>query len=185
MVETSIIALIKKGEQAAFKVMYQSSIAYVYAIVKRYIPSESNQEDIIQEIYARLFLSIKNYDETKGDFKSWLRKIVVNQCLESYRQGKSPKYLVPLEVASNSNVVDKHPLNELSKEEIENLLSNMPEGYRQIFMLGIIDEYSHKEVGKMLGISPETSRSQLSRAKNWIRKRVSYSNKQKVMLNGF
>ena len=79
----------------------------------------------------------------------------------------------------------KNALQEnLSKKDIERYLDKMPVGYRQIFMLVVIDEYPHTEVAKILGISPETSRSQLSRAKAWLRKNV-LNNTQKSFVNGF
>ena len=170
MIDSSIITLLKTNKNAAFKELYQQSIGYVYTIVKRYVANQSEHKDVIQEIFARVFLSINSFDESKGDFKYWLRRLVINQCLQHYRQGKSPKSFVSLESVQEVGSADDHYLHELSKAEIEKQLSQMPEGYRQIFLLVIIDEYSHKEVGQLLGISAETSRSQLSRAKNWLRK---------------
>lgn len=184
MVDPSIIASVKNKENAAFKAMYQQCIDYVYSIVRRYITNESDYSDVIQEIFARVFLSIKTFDETKGDFKFWLRRLVINQCMQHYRQQKSPRLLVPIDIVNDVTSGGDHPLHNLSKAEIKRYLDRMPEGYRQIFMLVVIDEYSHKEVGKLLGISTETSRSQLSRAKRWLRKNVWNNNKQKLLASG-
>ena len=79
MVDRSVIDLVKKRKNAAFKVLYQSCIRYVYSIVKRYITNESDYPDVIQEVFARVFLSIQNFDESKGEFKFWLRRLVINQ----------------------------------------------------------------------------------------------------------
>ena len=184
MIDSYIIKQVKQGKNAAFKVVYQQCIGYVYAIVRRYVTNESEHKDVIQEIFARVFLSIKNFDSSKGDFKFWLRKIAVNQCLQHYRQGKSPRLVVPIENAGSLESKEEHFLHQLSKAEIEHYLGQMPAGYKQVFMLVIIDEYSHKEVGALLGISPEASRSQLSRAKSWLRKRI-IQNKQKKINIGF
>ena len=165
--------------------MYESCIGYVYSIVHRYVTNESDHKDIIQDIFARVFLSVHTFDESRGSFKFWLRRLAINQCLAHYRQGKSPQYLVPLNAIAHSATDDTFSLHELSKAEIENLLSSMPDGYRQIFMLAVIDEYSHKEVSELLSISEETSRSQLSRAKSWIRKHLVTNKKQKTIANGF
>lgn len=183
MIESSVIELAKKGDHAAFKVIYQKYIGYVYSIVRRYVNNGSDHPDVIQEIYARLFLSIKKYDETKGEFKFWMRRLVINQCLKHRQQGKSPKLFVPIEQAYELEAGEEIPMNELTKAEIENHLRNMPDGYRQIFMLVIIDEYSHKEVGELLNISVETSRSQLSRAKSWLRKNV-FLDQCKILVSG-
>lgn len=75
-------------------------------------------------------------------------------------------------------------MNEFSKKELAQHLSAMPEGYKQIFMLVVIDDYTHQEAARMLDISPQTSRSQLSRAKKWLRDNLS-NNDLKILANGF
>lgn len=75
-------------------------------------------------------------------------------------------------------------LTGLSKSEIEQLLSQMPEGYRQVFMLIAIDDYKHNEVAELLSITAETSRSQFSRARSWLKVNL-INNKQKKQANGF
>lgn len=184
VVDTDLIHLVKKRNQDAFKRMYNSCIRYVYSIVKRYVSNESDHQDIIQEIFARLFLSIQTFDESKGDFKFWLRRLVINQCMQHYRQGKSPALVVSIDTVSEIEAGFDEQLSKLTKAEIEHFLVQMPEGYRQVFMLVVIDEYNHKEVSELLGISAETSRSQFSRAKSWIRKNLS-NNKLKALANGF
>lgn len=183
MIDTALINLVKKRNQDAFKRMYNCCIHYVYSIVRRYVSNASDHPDIIQEIFARVFLSIQTFDESKGDFKFWLRRLVINQCMQHYRQGKSPARVVPINAIHEIEVGLNERITKLTKAEIEQFLGGMPEGYRQVFMLVVIDEYSHKEVGELLGISPETSRSQFSRAKSWIRKNVS-NNKLKALAHG-
>lgn len=184
MIDSSIINRIIKKDNQAFKVLYEEYIRYVYSIVQRYVKNESDHQDVIQEIFARVFLNIESFDPAKGEFKFWLRRLAINQCLQLYRQGKSPKQLVPIDAANEIESGEQHSLNELTKTEIKNYLSQMPDGYRQIFMLVIIDEYSHKEVGKLLNISAETSRSQLFRAKKWLQKKIKKINKQNILVNG-
>jgi len=183
VITSSILKSVKNNERKAFKTLYENCIGYVYTIVRRYITNESDIPDVIQEIFARVFLSLKTYDESKGEFKSWLRRLVINQCFQHYRQGKSPRLHVALDATETIESEEDPGFHELTKKDIEKLLSDMPEGYRQIFMLVIIDEYSHKEVGALLDISPETSRSQLSRAKKWLRKR-NLTNNSKTLSNG-
>lgn len=184
MVDSSIIELVKQGKHPAFKKLYQGSIGYVFSIVKRYVTNESDYPDVVQEIFARVFLSIKTFDQSKGDYKFWLRRLVINQCLQHYRQGKSPRQVIPIDSVEEVDSSIERKLTELTKTEIEIFLKQMPDGYKQVFMLIILDEYSHKEVSEMLGISVETSRSQLSRAKNWIRKKNLNINNQKKLAIG-
>ncbi len=169
VIDSTLIQAVKKRDQRAFKTLYESCIRYVYAIVRRYVSNESDHQDVIQEIFARIFLSIDSFDEKKGNFKFWLRRLTINQCIKHFHKHKEHIHIDPLETAEQiqSEVVEKTSI--LSEKEILQFLTGMPEGYRQVFMMIVIDEYSHQEVGNMLSISPETSRSQLHRAKKWIR----------------
>lgn len=184
MVDPSVINSVKKRNHDAFKKMYECCIRYVYAIVKRYVPNESDHQDIIQEIFARVYLSIDSFDENKGEFKFWLRRLTINQCLQSYRKKKSQGVFVSLDMVTEADSSVEEGWTDLTPAEIESYLSKMPEGYRQIFMLIVIDGYTHKEVGKLLRISATTSRSQLLRAKKWLRKNL-LENKSKNLIIGF
>ena len=135
----------------------------------------------LREIFARVFLSIDSFDENKGEFKYWLRKLTINQCIQHYRKQKISIESVPLDATIEPQSHEHETTSTLSKDEITLYLKRMPDGYKQIFMLVIIDEYSHQEVSEMLSISPETSRSQLHRAKKWLRENLS-SNNLKVLV---
>ncbi len=172
MIEASVIAAVKKRKNEAFKVLYQRCIAYVYSIVRRYVGNESEHPDVIQEIFARVFLSIQTFDAKKGDFKFWLRRLVINQCLQHHRKSKATALLLPLDSVEEIDSGEDHYLHELDKVDIEKYLQKMPMGYRQIFLLVIIDDYTYKEAADLLGVSVETCRSQLSRAKVWLKKNV-------------
>lgn len=176
MLDPSIINKVKKRNHVAFKELYERCIRYVYSIVSRYVSNESDHQDIIQEIFARVYLSIESFDEQKGEFKFWLRRLTINQCIQHYRKQHTSVKIVPLDSATAIESDPDEIFTELSKDEVENYLKCMPEGYKQIFMLVIIDGYSHKEVSEMLNISPETSRSQLHRAKKWLRANLSVNN---------
>ena len=184
MVDPAIIKRVKKKDQEAFRLMYDQTIAYVFSIVKRYVTNESDYKDVLQNIYARVFLKMDTYDAAKGVFKYWIRRIAINQCIELYRQGKSPSLWVPMDQLNEADDGSDPFLSQLSKQEIEKFLAKMPSGYRQVFMLVIVDEYTHKEVGELLGISTETSRSQLSRAKSWLAKNLSRKNSKKYLSLG-
>lgn len=183
MVDQALINSVKKRRPNAFKKMYECCIRYVYAIVKRYVSNESDHQDVIQEIFARIFLSIDSFDENKGEFKFWLRRLTINQCIQHYHKQTASIKIIPLDSVAKAQSNLNEKINELSKEEIMLYLKRMPEGYKQIFMMVIIDEYSHQEVSEMLNISPETSRSQLHRAKKWLRENLS-SNNLKLLVNG-
>mgnify|MGYP001556053894 FL=1 len=184
MIDSELIEAIRSGEQAAFKQMYEQCIRYVYAIVKRYVSNDSDHQDLIQEIFARVFVKIDTYDYSKGDFKYWLRRLAINECLMHYRKNNSGGKIIPLKSVAHYEAEEKIQLNGMSKAEVAAFLQRMPEGYKQIFMMVVIDDYTHQEAARMLDISPETSRSQLSRAKKWLKDNLS-NNNLKFLASGF
>ena len=174
LVSTSIIIRCQAKEQLAFKLLYKACLPLVYTIISRYIKNVDLRKDIVQEVFAKVFLNIKNYDPYKGSFKSWLGKISTNQSLMFLRdQFKHFEF----------DDLDDHHLDTLPKPGIykelyedksvlRRTLNLMPIGYSSVFFLVEMEGYSHKEVGLRLGISPDTSRSQLAKSKKWIRKHL-------------
>ena len=137
---------------------------------------EVDKKDIIQEIFAKTFTTIHSFDEKKGEFKYWIRKIAVNECLMNLRS--KPKLdVVALNIDHDSIDTGSPEKIELTREDITDLLLNMPEKYKIVFMAYIIDGFNHKEIAQQLNISPETSRSQLNRAKKWIKSNIFKNNK--------
>jgi RNA polymerase sigma factor (sigma-70 family) len=182
VVESTVIKSAIKREQGAFKIIYESCAPYAYSIVRRYISNTNDHKDVLQEIFARLFLSMNTFDQSK-DFKPWLRRIAINQCLEHLRKNGKSALVISLDKIEEPNEDLEADLTKLSKSDIEGLLARMPEGYRQVFMLIAIESFSHQEVGELLEISPETSRSQFSRARTWLKKHL-VDSKFKTLANG-
>jgi len=142
--------------------------------VKRYVFSIEDQQDLVQESFAKVFLNIKSFNPNKGSFNTWLRKITVNECLMYLRKKNKVSMLIPVEINDNITPGIEHGLENITREDIDKMLISMPQGYKLVFMLSVIDDYSHKEIGKQLGIKEETSRSQLTRAKSWINKNLTH-----------
>lgn len=159
-----------KKEERACKKLYERSIPYVYSIVQRYVTDHSERKDTVQEIFASVFKNLWQFDPERGNFKGWIRQITVNQCLMHHRVLNRQATVVPIHSLEGAAPAEELDLHSLKREDVERLLEKMPAGYRTIFMMVVIDEFSHEETSELLEISQETSRSQLSRAKKWIRK---------------
>jgi RNA polymerase sigma factor (sigma-70 family) len=172
-VNENLITAVRANNTDAFKQMYESYIRYVYSIVTLYVSNESDYQDVVQEIFALVFLKIDTYRAEKGEFKHWLRKLSVNQCIKHYNKSKLQIETAPLDLNQLNQLPADDNLHSLSRVDLIVLLKAMPNGYREVFMLVVIDDYSHKEVGELLNISPETSRSQLHRAKQWLHENLS------------
>jgi RNA polymerase sigma-70 factor (ECF subfamily) len=180
LVSTEIIEKCKRNEQRAYKQCYEACAPYVYAIVKNYI-NEDERKDAMQVVFAQIFSSLHNYDARKGAFKSWISQVTVYQCIGILRKRKKLNLFVPFDDSHKLVSTDEEKLlTQMSSEDLNNFLSEMPTGYKTVFMLNIIDGYTHKEIAKLLDISAETSRSQLSRAIGWIRKNLLEATKNLV-----
>ena len=123
----------------------------------------------MQEIFAKVFDNIKSYDANKGTFNTWIRKIAVNECLRHIKKSRTLFVAKGMEISPE--IKDDSPLpTDLKRADVEKILAKMPTGYKLVFMLAVMDGYTHKEISKQLNITEETSRSQLTRAKKWTRR---------------
>jgi RNA polymerase sigma-70 factor (ECF subfamily) len=170
-------------EERACRSLYEASAPYVLAIVRRYIYNTEIHRDLVQEIFATIFRKLHLYDENKGVLKYWIRKVTINHCLLVLKEQKKQAPVVPINVAEHNFPDQQKDMHDLTRNDLLEILSAMPVGYKTVFMLLVIDGYSHEEISEQLGISRETSRSQLSRAKAWIRK--NFDNHQIVKADGF
>lgn len=182
MVSLDLINKCIARDKLAQRQLYEVCAPYVYTIIKSYIANESYRKDAMQEAFAHIFASLEKYDINKGSFKNWISRITANRCATLLK--RTINFNLRLEETITPDIVENTfaYLDQLSKAEIERLLVNMPKGYRTIFLLSVIDEYSHKEIGELLNITPETSRSQLFRAIKWAKKNIFFN--AKVMIYG-
>lgn len=163
------------------KLCYEACAPYVYSIVKSYIYDKQLHKDVMQDIFIALFTSMKSYKSKNGEFKSWMSRLAVNQCIGVLRKQK--KEVKTIQLNEHFDILAEEQINDLeslSKEDLEALLHKMPNGYRTIFLLSVIDGYSHKEIAAMLEITAETSRSQLSRSIAWIKKNLLVESKKYI-----
>lgn len=178
MVSNSIIDSCKQGKRKAHKLCYELCAPYIYTIVKSYIYDHELRKDAMQEVFAHIFNSIESYDLKKGSFKSWIGSIAVYQSIAVLKSVKKLNVMVPLEDIAMEFQIEEVKVDQLSKEDLELLLKKMPDGYRTVFLLSVIDGYSHQEIAQLLQIDVGTSRSQLSRAIKWINKNIPVQTKK-------
>lgn len=125
-------------------------------------------EDILITSFTKIF---ERVDQFKGDgsFEGWIRRIVVNESLTFLRRNRS------MYLETDIEQVDREPDytqldNQLEAEDLLKMIQELPPGYRVVFNMYAIDGYSHKEIADHLGISENTSKSQLSRARTYLQK---------------
>jgi len=177
LINNELILLCQKGDHNAHSKVYDACIPYVYSISKRYINNHEDIKDVIQESFAKVFTKIDTYNNEKGTWNTWLRKITVNQCLLHLRTTKKLSLHTTIDELPEQSIDESSILDQLNRRDIDRMLANMPSGYKLVFMMNVIDGYNHKEISETLKITKETSRSQLNRAKKWLKNQISKDHK--------
>jgi len=141
----------------------------MYGVCLRYCDNEDDAMDVLQEGFITVFEKIGGFQH-QGSLEGWIRKIMINQAIQLYRK-RSRYFMVGLEKAQAVGV-DENIFDHLSREEILNQIQTLPAGYRTVFNLYVVEGYNHEEIAQMLGISPGTSKSQLSRARKILKEQI-------------
>lgn len=136
----------------------------------RYAQDAMEAEDFLQEGFVRIFNNIHQF-KFEGSFEGWMRRIVVNVCLKKL-QKKKIVFSEINEAISAVPTVEATAYGNLGEYTILKLISNLPEGYRIVFNLNVIEGYSHEEIAKMLDVQPSTCRSQLVKARKMLQQQI-------------
>lgn len=168
MDDKELISKVLSKDTKAQELLYKRYAAKMYALCLRYARHQMEAEDLLQEGFIKVFLHIGDYT-FNGSFDGWIRRIFTNNAINAVnkKQFKNEIYLPDNDdslAAHEVGIIDK-----ISEQELITLISTMPIGYKTIFNLYVIDGYSHLEIGEMLNITESTSRSQLTKAKKYLR----------------
>lgn len=141
----------------------------------RYAKDKSTAQDYLQDAFINIFKNLHQFDKTKGVFEGWAKRIAINICLMDLR--KQSLYSVNIAAAEyiESDTVDV--LSQLSLQDMLRMIQELPQGYKTVFNMYVIDGFAHKEIAAELGITISTSKSQLRKAKNLLQKKI-LSNQQ-------
>ncbi len=176
--EKTIVQLFRQGNALAMDKLYAEYADYLTTVCARYIVNDDDLKDVLQESFIKIFTQINQFEyRGKGSLKAWTTRIVINESLQFLRKQKGN---APLVVDDPPDIPDETPDTEgLSADTLNNLVAQLPTGYRTILNLYVIEGKSHKEIARMMGIKPDTSASQFHRAKNMLARLIKdYKRKQ-------
>lgn len=160
----------KKGDRISQKKLYEHFYGYTMSIALRYAADETEAQEIVNDAFFKILTQIHSY-ESSYPFKVWLRRILVNTCIDSFRKRtRIPQHMCLEELIYEP--VDEAIVSQLisDEEDVLPILLKLPPAYRIVFNLYIMEGYQHNEIAEMLGISVSTSRSNLVRAKEKLYK---------------
>jgi len=143
--------------------LYRRFSPRMYAVCLRYAGNAEEAEDILQEGFIKVFKKLDSF-RSEGSFEGWVRRVFVNTAIEHFRR---KRYLQPVTEKEENTIAGQSisALDDLAEKDILALVQQLSPGYRTVFNMYVVEGYTHKEIGDMLGISEGTSKSQLSRAK--------------------
>ncbi|MFN8257814.1 MAG: sigma-70 family RNA polymerase sigma factor [Bacteroidales bacterium] len=171
--EEQLIERCRKNDRKAQKILYDKYASLMLAICMRYVYERSEAEDILQEGFLKIFTKISEF-EGRGSFEGWMKRVFINTAITLYHKNSKHN-------KNHYNIDDVHVIksekpafgeSEFTNEELFNIIHSLPEGYKLVFNLYALEGYKHKEIAEMLNIDINTSKSQYSRAKKLIRKKL-------------
>jgi RNA polymerase sigma factor (sigma-70 family) len=171
MSDKELIQGCQRSEPKAQTALYQKYKGRLMGICRRYAKSTDEAEDILQDSFIKIFRSIADVRNPDA-LGAWLKRVVTNTSLNYYRSQLHYPQTIDYEDLSHSNDDYWQMLSHFSNEEILKLIHALPDGYRMVFNLYVIDGYEHAEIANMLGISENTSRSQLFKARETLKKKL-------------
>ena len=160
------------GSRICQRELYDRFASKMLGVCMRYAKDKAEAEDMLQEGFIKVFKSISSF-RYEGSFEGWIRQIMVFTAINLFKQRKR-KFKESLDTEMYDTAIDDQVIEKIAAKEIISLVQQMPEGYRTVFNLYAVEGYTHVEIGKLLGISDGTSRSQYARARillvSWIEK---------------
>ena len=186
MTEQEIIKYCQAGDRKAFKVLVDTYAPKLKGICLRYMKDEFSAQDVLQDSFIKIFKCINDY-KCEGSFEGWMSKITVRSALQELRKRKHK--IVYLENGTNhlEPRVDADIDLNLNENDILEMINSLPDHYRVVFNMHVIEGYSHLEISELLGIGESTSRTKLTRARKKIQsiyyERMSVTKKKLINSN--
>ena len=163
------------GDNTATEWIYRRHVRYLSALCSRYITEDEDIKDVLQEAFIKIFTSLNSFTyRGEGSLKAWMARITLNETLKFLRNNSR------LNLASiddtDMNIADGNSMETdgISTDVLHQLIRELPDGYRTVFNLYIIDDKSHKEIASLLGIKENTSASQLHKAQAMLAQKIKH-----------
>lgn len=176
MTLNELIILCKKQDAKAQGELYKRYSNVLFSICLRYSPNYVEAEDSLQDTFITIFKKIEQFKD-KGSFEGWMKRVTVNTVLQKYR--KKRVFDIRDEGQLEDEVDEQVEDNDIPLDFLLEIIQQLPDRYRLVFTMYVMDGYSHKEVADMLGITDGTSKSNLARARAILKTKIEAYNAAK------
>ena len=163
------------GDNAATEWIYRRHVRYLSALCSRYITEDEDIKDVLQESFIKIFSSLDSFKyRGEGALKAWMAKITLNETLKFVRNNS--RLTIDSIDDKNMNIADGDSMEteDIPTDVLHQFIRELPDGYRTVFNLYVIDDKSHKEIAQLLGIKENTSASQLHKAKLMLAQKIKH-----------
>ncbi|MFO0477880.1 MAG: RNA polymerase sigma factor [Bacteroidota bacterium] len=168
-----IIEQCQAKNEKGFEALYKKYYRVLHSIAIRYCRTSFEADDVLQDAFIKIFHNIDSYSP-EGSFEGWLKRIVQNTAINNYKSNL--KYNLHVPVLESEDIKDNENIDSIfgdfEAKDILLLLNKLPDGYRIIINLFCLDGFTHKEIAKQLNITEGTSKSQLFKAKAYLKRLV-------------
>lgn len=163
------------GDNTATEWIYRKHVRYLFALCSRYITEDEDIKDVLQESFIKIFTSLDSFKyRGEGALKAWMAKITLNETLKFVRNNSR----LPIDSIDDKdmNIADGDSMEteDIPTDVLHQFIRELPDGYRTVFNLYVIDDKSHKEIAQLLGIKENTSASQLHKAKSMLAQKIKH-----------
>lgn len=163
-----------KNNREAQRVLYDTHAPKMLSVCRYYIKDTHHAEDVMLKGFYKVFKNLKGFKK-EGSFEGWIRRIMVRECISFLRQKKQ------LEISSDTTEINTNYSNNIQANidvsEIQQLIDELPQGYKVVFIMHAVEGYKHQEIAAILNISENTSKSQLFKARKVLQNKIKELNK--------
>ncbi|MEY3198461.1 MAG: hypothetical protein RJA13_419 [Bacteroidota bacterium] len=171
MDDTSLVIECVKGDSRAQRMLFERFSKKMLGVCMRYAKSTEQAEDVLQDGFIKVFSKLNDFKHD-GSLEGWIRRIMVNTSLDQIRKENKLLGNISLDNVDYKLQNNAFVLENLAAKDLMKMVQSMPVGYKVVFNMFAIEGYSHKEISEHLGISENTSKSQYSRARAYLRERL-------------
>lgn len=163
------------GKRKAQKFLFEKYKSSMLGVCLRYCKSKDEAEDVLMEAFMTILSQIHSY-RGEGSIDQWIRRIVVNTAINNYRKNLKHYFHADIENIAETDIDEDNKFEISDKQSVDDIMKamqQMPEGYKMVLNLYVVEGYKHKEIAEMLNISIGTSKSQLFKARKIIQEKLS------------
>lgn len=171
---SKLIGKASKGDRRAQHQLFDMFSPKMLGVCRQYLKNNDLAEEVMLSGFMKMFTHLKDFKD-EGSFEGWIRRIMVNESISQLRKDKNLKFVSDAAI-ENTTEYSTYIITELEAAEIQKLIDSLPDGYKTVFVLYVVEGYKHSEISELLQISESTSKTQLFKARKMLQNKINKQN---------